>query len=109
MITFLHYKLKSDFLIDLTANKILQDQIVFIKDSKEIYTHGTYYPNSSISWDNITNKPDFKTVSTTGSYNDLIDKPFIPSKTSELTNDSLYTEQQIDTFLNLKVDKIEGK
>lgn len=41
-----------------------------------------------VDWANITSKPDFKTVATTGSYNDLIDKPTIPTKTSELTNDS---------------------
>ena len=42
----------------------------------------------AVDWANITSKPDFKTVATTGSYNDLIDKPTIPTKTSELTNDS---------------------
>lgn len=36
----------------------------------------------------IKHKPDLKTVATTGSYNDLTDKPTIPTKTSELTNDS---------------------
>lgn len=42
----------------------------------------------AVDWANITSKPDFKTVATTGSYNDLIDIPTIPSNTSELTNDS---------------------
>lgn len=42
----------------------------------------------SVDWANVTSKPDFKTVATTGSYNDLTDKPTIPTKTSELTNDS---------------------
>lgn len=42
----------------------------------------------------IKNKPDLKTVATSGSYNDLSDKPDIPTqldvptKTSQLTNDS---------------------
>lgn len=31
--------------------------------------------SSSIDWGNILNKPDFSTVATTGSYNDLLDKP----------------------------------
>ena len=44
----------------------------------------------SVDWANITSKPDFKTVATTGSYNDLIDKPAIPTKVSELENDSNY-------------------
>lgn len=40
--------------------------------------------------DNITNIPDFKAVATSGSYTDLIDTPVIPSKISELENDSNY-------------------
>lgn len=42
----------------------------------------------AVDWANVTSKPDFKTVATSGSYNDLTDKPTIPTKTSELTNDS---------------------
>lgn len=44
----------------------------------------------AVDWANITSKPDFKTVATTGSYNDLTDKPTIPTKVSELENDSNY-------------------
>ena len=43
-----------------------------------------------VDWDNITNIPDFKAVATSGSYTDLIDTPVIPSKISELENDSNY-------------------
>ena len=32
----------------------------------------------SVDWDDITNKPNFATVATSGSYNDLSDKPIIP-------------------------------
>lgn len=39
----------------------------------------------------IKNKPDLATVATSGSYSDLSDKPTIPSKTSQLTNDSGFT------------------
>lgn len=38
--------------------------------------------------DYIKNKPTLSTVATSGSYSDLSDKPTIPTKTSELTNDS---------------------
>lgn len=31
-----------------------------------------------VSWDDIKNKPSFSTVATSGSYNDLTDKPSIP-------------------------------
>lgn len=43
---------------------------------------------SSVAWDDVTDKPTFATVATSGSYNDLSNKPTIPSKTSDLTNDS---------------------
>jgi len=33
----------------------------------------------SVSWDDVTDKPDFAAVSTSGSYNDLSDKPTIPA------------------------------
>lgn len=41
--------------------------------------------------DYIKNKPTLATVATSGSYNDLLNKPTIPSKTSDLTNDSGFT------------------
>ena len=42
----------------------------------------------SVNWSDILNKPTFATVATSGSYNDLSDKPTIPTTTSQLTNDS---------------------
>lgn len=46
------------------------------------------------------NTADLATVATTGDYDDLIDKPTIPTKTSDLTNDSGYiTESAIDNIL----------
>lgn len=32
----------------------------------------------SVAWEDINNKPEFATVATSGSYNDLSDKPTIP-------------------------------
>ena len=43
---------------------------------------------TSISWPNITDKPNFSTVATSGSYTDLSNTPTIPTKLSDLTNDS---------------------
>ena len=43
----------------------------------------------------IKNKPTLSTVATSGNYDDLLNKPTIPSKTSELDNDSGFlTEHQ---------------
>lgn len=39
----------------------------------------------------IKNKPSLAAVATSGSYNDLSDKPDIPTKTSDLVNDSGFT------------------
>ena len=43
---------------------------------------------TSVAWGDITGKPTLATVATSGSYNDLIDKPTIPTATSQLDNDS---------------------
>jgi len=46
-------------------------------------------------------------VATTGSYNDLSNKPSIPTKTSDLTNDSGFaTTTQVDTAISNKQDTI---
>lgn len=44
--------------------------------------------------DNATALNNLSEVAKTGSYVDLIDKPIIPTKTSELTNDSGYTTSE---------------
>ena len=43
---------------------------------------------TSISWTNITDKPNFSTVATSGSYTDLSNTPTIPTKLSQLENDT---------------------
>lgn len=53
----------------------------FCLDTKELYI-GTSRGNvlvNNFSWSSILGKPSFSTVATTGSYNDLLNKPFIPS------------------------------
>lgn len=66
------------------------------------------------------NTNDLSTVATSGQYSDLSGLPSIPSKTSDLTNDSnfvsnsdlstnFYSKTQADTLLDGKVDKITGK
>lgn len=83
------------------APDINYQSIVYIKDTKEVWTHGTFYSGTtgssawaditgkpswigdskpSYSWSEITSKPSFATVATSGSYNDLSNKPTIPSQ-----------------------------
>ena len=56
------------------------------------------------NWADITGKPEFAEVATSGSYNDLSDKPEIPSDYIENITDS-DTEFSIDTAFNYKSGK----
>ena len=49
-----------------------------------------YITSSSLTWSNITGKPTFATVATSGSYADLTDKPTIPTNNNQLTNGAGY-------------------
>lgn len=60
------------------APDINYQSIVYIKDSKEIWTHGQFYATAA-TWSTITGKPSFATVATSGSYTDLTNKPTIPT------------------------------
>lgn len=60
------------------APDINYQSIVYIKDSKEIWTHGQFYA-TVVTWSTITGKPSFATVATSGSYTDLTNKPTIPT------------------------------
>ena len=41
----------------------------------------------------IKNKPELSSVATSGNYDDLLNKPIVPTKTSELTNDSNFLSE----------------
>ena len=71
-----------------------------------------------VNWSDILNKPTFATVATSGSYNDLSDKPTIPTKTSQLTNDSNFvtsaaltgytTEQRVQEMIDASIGTAIG-
>ena len=50
--------------------------------------------------DSKADTSDLATVATSGSYNDLSNKPTIPSKTSDLTNDSGFITKSVDDLTN---------
>ncbi len=63
----------------------------------------------SVEWENVQNKPTFSTVATSGSYNDLADKPSIPTTVSQLTNDANYvTNSELTAGLQGKQDLLES-
>lgn len=104
---FIHFKKFSDFNSKkLSANEantqytvgisgeiqtgspdVLYQSYVWIKDTQQQWTHGQIYNGSDVdidtsqyvSWDDVAN------VAKTGSYNDLQDKPTIPSAVTEST------------------------
>jgi hypothetical protein len=41
---------------------------------------------TTVSWTDVTSKPTFATVATSGSYDDLLNKPTIPADVSDLTD-----------------------
>lgn len=51
-----------------------------------IEVNAAYLP--TIAWGNVTSKPTFATVATSGDYDDLSDKPTIPNNTNQLINGS---------------------
>ena len=52
-----------------------------------------YLLSSNFTWANLEGKPTFATVATSGSYNDLADKPNIPTNNNQLTNGAGYINQ----------------
>lgn len=52
---------------------------------------------TTVSWSIITGKPTFATVATSGLYADLLSKPTIPTKTSDITNDSGFITSYTET------------
>lgn len=62
----------------------------------------------------IRNKPFLANVAITANYNDLVARPYIPVKTSDLTNDSgfidsegldnYYTKEEVDEKIDIAVD-----
>lgn len=48
--------------------------------------NGTQFVNASLSYNDLANTPSLSTVATSGSYNDLTFKPFIPSTINDLSD-----------------------
>lgn len=61
------------------------------------------YPKASVTWNwtQILGKPTFSTVATSGSYNDLLDQPIIPTNNNQLSNGSGFiTASSTDVLTN---------
>ena len=90
---------KQDKLTSGTNIKTINNQSILGSGNIDIQGGGS----ESVAWGDIAGKPDFKAVATSGSYDDLTNKPAIPTKTSNLTNDSGFVN---DYQLSGKQDKL---
>ena len=67
-----HFKTKTTYDSTVASNPLRNDAVAFIQDATIIRTHGTDYHCGSGP---VALKSELSTVATTGSYNDLTDKP----------------------------------
>lgn len=63
---FIHYKSKDDFLGNI--DNISDTAIVFIQDSQQIYTHGTYYANAFLIQEITSESDGLVTIPTVDGY-----------------------------------------
>jgi hypothetical protein len=83
------YESPSVTLIDVAGTKYFQFGLgTFVASVTPVYTSslascatsaGTASTANSVAWGNVSSKPSFSIVATSGSYNDLSNKPTIPS------------------------------
>lgn len=79
-----------------------KDKLAGIAEGAEVNVNADW---NAISGDaQILHRPVLADVATSGSYTDLSDKPSIPSKTSDLTKDDVYTKTDTDELLSAKVN-----
>ena len=85
---FIYAKQKSLFEEKLNNGEVLDEAIVFIEDTREIWNHGTYFDGNAVDLSNVER-----------SIQDILDN--IPTKVSDLENDSGFiTGETLTQFQN---------
>lgn len=104
--------------IPTKTSDITNDSGYITKDVGNLTNYSTTNTVNQAINNAVSSKVDISsisTVATSGDYKDLNNKPIIPSKTSELTNDSGYlvnadiTNLATKDEVSTKVDKVSGK
>lgn len=83
----IHFKNKHTFQQEVANGNILNTSIVFIQDTQEIYTHGTFYDGKQIDLSNLATKSE------------------VPTKLSQLENNTNYiTKTEVADSYQVKGD-----
>lgn len=100
---------RSELADKITSVDSAQNNQFYGKDeSGNIGFHTITSGSASVSWNDVTDKPVFDDVATSGDYNDLDNTPDIPSQLSELYDDEthrLVTDELIE-YWNSKQDYV---
>ena len=99
-----------------TLEKLTVNGTVYEVGGSGTQEQADWAQTDSTAVDYIKNKPTLATVATSGDYDDLTDKPSIPTKTSDLTNDSnfvsdanyVHTDNNFTTSEKTKLAGIES-
>lgn len=99
--TFVHFNNKEDFENSLEKGDIKDTSIIFIKDSKEIYTHGEYY-KGGITWKKLesTSEPH-------SGYKVTTPKGTVFLKINNIYKD-IYGEELFNQFIEVLPEKFEA-
>lgn len=93
--------------IPSNVSELTNDSGYITKDVGDLTNYSTTDTVNQVINNAVSSKVDTSSISavaTSGDYNDLNNKPVIPSSTSELTNDSNYiTSSEVDTKINSAV------
>lgn len=98
---FIYAKQKSLFEEKLNNGEVLDEAIVFIEDTREIWNHGTYFDGNAVDLSNVEK-----------SIQDILDN--IPTKVSDLENDSGFITGETltqfqDTLMSGPIQSINNK
>lgn len=95
---FIYARTKNAFLQQLNAGNIIEDAIVFIEDSQEVWTHGMYF---GVDLREYYNKEEISNLVAPFAL-----KTSIPTKVSQLTNDKEYaTLDDVANAINLTTSR----
>lgn len=113
---FIYAKTKDLFLEKLNAGEVLDEAIVFIEDTKEIWNHGTYFAGEIIDPEIISEIQaaiaDIQENKANNSDLDLYvlkSELSVPTKVSELNNDSNFISSTEAASTYAKLSNVSGK